>query len=349
MGALGRRLRRTLLLALGAGALVAVAYLAWYAYRPLQPGPAIYTVAPGTSMGAFARDLHARGVIRHPRLMTALAVLRGQGRALKAGEYRFPRGITLLALLDQVSAGRVVAHPFTLVEGQTVAQVLARLGAEPRLAQDLPDVPLAGLLAAIGLEDPRHPEGLFFPDTYYYTAGSGAAALLRRAYRRMQAFLAEQWPRRDPDLPLTDPYQALILASIVEKETGVARERPLIAGVFVNRLRRGMKLQTDPTVIYGLGDRFKGDLKLRHLQEDGPFNTYTRPGLPPRPIALPGAAAILAALHPARTDALYFVARGDGTHEFSATLAAHNRAVARYQRAGRARDYRSAPPPGEGK
>lgn len=344
MRALRRRLWRTALAAAAAGLLLAAGYAAWYANRPRHPGAEIYSVPPGTSLSAFARTLHERGVIRHPRLMVALAVLRGQGRALKAGEYRFADGATVLEILDQVAAGRVVAFPFAIIEGQTAAQILERLAGAPRMEHSLAGVPLEGLLAALGVQDERHPEGQFYPDTYYYTAGSRDRDLLRRAYDRLQRFLTREWAQRAPDLPLATPYEALILASIVEKETGVAAERPLIAGVFLNRLRRGMKLQTDPTVIYGLGDRYRGNLRLRHLQEDNPFNTYTRAGLPPRPIAVAGPAAIRAVLHPAHTDALYFVARGDGTHEFSATLAEHNRAVERYQRSGRVRNYRSAPP-----
>ena len=180
----------------------------------------------------------------------------------------------------------------------------------------------------------RHQEGLFFPDTYLFAKGSADVTVLRRAYRAMQRRLESEWRRRAPGVPYASVYEALIMASIVEKETAQARERPLIAGVFVNRLRRGMLLQTDPTVIYGLGTSFDGNLRKRDLQSDGPYNTYTRAGLPPTPIALPGLAALQAALNPARTDAIYFVARGDGSHEFSASLEAHNRAVNKFQRRG---------------
>jgi UPF0755 protein len=188
-----------------------------------------------------------------------------------------------------------------------------------------------------------HPEGRFFPETYHYTAGISDAMILRQAYRRMQAYLEEAWPGRDPDLPINTPYEALILASIVEKETGQAEERALIAGVFHNRLRKGMRLQTDPTVIYGMGEEYQGNIRRRDLERDTPYNTYTRAGLPPTPIAMPGAEAIHATLHPASTRALYFVARGDGSHEFSDTLVQHNKAVIKYQLGGRARSFSSYP------
>jgi UPF0755 protein len=221
----------------------------------------------------------------------------------------------------------------TIVEGLTFREMRALLAATPELKQDSGNMSPAQLLQAIGASQ-THPEGLFAPDTYVYDPGSSDLEIWRQAYRAQMTALQDAWASRAPDLPYKTPYEALIMASIIEKETGQSSERGLIGGVFVNRLKRGMLLQTDPTIIYGLGERFDGNLRKRDLVTDGPYNTYTRPGLPPTPIALPGRAALAAALKPDATDALYFVARGDGTSQFSSTLEAHNRAVDKYQRGG---------------
>ncbi len=233
-------------------------------------------------------------------------------------------------ILDKLERGDVVQSEVVLVEGWTFAQFRAALEASHALRHDSLGLPDAEILARIGASE-RHPEGLFFPDTYLFARGSSDLAVLRRAYRVMQEHLASEWPRRAADAPYKTPYEALIMASIVEKETGRESEREQIAGVLVNRLRIRMALQVDPTVIYGLGESFDGNLKKVHLKTDGPYNTYTRPGLPPTPIAMPGLAALRATLQPAKVDSLYYVSRGDGTSQFSRTLQEHNRAVAKYQ------------------
>jgi UPF0755 protein len=234
-------------------------------------------------------------------------------------------------LMAKLRAGEVLRERLTIVEGITFSEMRAVLAASADLRQDSAAMTPVQLLQAIGASEP-HPEGLFAPDTYLYDPGSSDLDVWRRAYRAQKAALQEAWESRAADLPYRSPYEALIMASIIEKETGQAGERPMIGGVFVNRLKRGMLLQTDPTIIYGLGERFDGNLRKRDLVTDGPYNSYTRAGLPPTPIALPGRAAIDAALKPAATEALYFVARGDGTSQFSTSLDAHNRAVDKYQR-----------------
>ena len=234
-------------------------------------------------------------------------------------------------LMAKLRAGEVLRERLTIVEGITFVEMRAVLAAAADLRQDSANMTPAQLLQAIDASE-SHPEGLFAPDTYLYDPGSSDLDVWRRAYRAQMSTLHAAWESRASDLPYRSPYEALIMASIIEKETGQASERPMIGGVFVNRLRRGMLLQTDPTVIYGLGERFDGNLRKRDLVTDGPYNSYTRAGLPPSPIALPGRAAIESALKPAATEALYFVARGDGTSQFSASLDAHNRAVDKYQR-----------------
>ena len=299
--------------------------------RPLAlAAPLTFEVRRGESLRSVAARLQRRGVLSQPRWLLWWAWERGETAAVRAGEYRLTPGMTPKSLLALLVSGRVVQHRITLVEGWTVRQALQALAAEPALRHTLAGVSLDGLLAALQLP-PGHPEGRFFPDTYFFTRGASDRDILRRAYRRMERVLARAWAGREPGLPLETPYEALILASIVEKETGRRDEMPKIAGVFIRRLRLGMKLQTDPTVIYGLGEGFDGNLRRRDLEADTPYNTYVHPGLPPTPIALPGRDAIEAVLHPAPGKALYFVAKGDGSHHFSATLREHNRAVARYQ------------------
>ncbi len=331
------------MLSIGAVVLIAVGYLGWYWFHGLQPGLEPFVVKPGMSLKAFARELHRRGVVPESHSFVLLANLLGQGRGLKAGEYLFEPGISARGILGQVVAGRVVRYPVVLVEGWTFRQFLQALARTEKLAQTLTGQSSAQIMATLGYPD-QHPEGRFFPDTYHFTAGDSDRTILMRAYQRMQQRLELEWSARAPDLPVRSAYDALILASIVEKETGKPEERPLIAGVFTNRLRRGMRLQTDPTVIYGLGDRFDGNLRRRDLERDNPYNTYTRAGLPPTPIAMPGAAALHAALHPADTRALYFVSRGDGSHVFSETLTEHNAAVIKYQLNGQPRAFSSYPP-----
>jgi UPF0755 protein len=233
-------------------------------------------------------------------------------------------------LLDKLARGEVVLAEILFVEGTTLRQWLAQIAAQPKLRSTLPARDEAAVRAALGMEE-KHAEGWFFPDTYRFAPGTTDVELLRRAHAAMKKRLAEYWAGREEGLPLKTPYEGLILASIVEKETGVAAERPLIAAVFVNRLRKGMRLQTDPTVIYGIGEKFDGNIRRRDLTTDTPWNTYTRDGLPPTPIAMPGAGSLAAVARPASSEFLYFVGKGDGTHYFSKSLEEHNRAVAKYQ------------------
>lgn len=317
--------------AIGAG------YLFWAWNHSLRPGAEIYDVKPGMTLRAFARELSARGVLPESHSFVWLAHLTGRDRDLKLGEYRFRDGMTARELLDQVVAGRVVEYPVVLVEGWTFAQFLVAIREAPKLTQTLAGMAPSAIMERLSRPG-EHPEGRFFPDTYYYSAGQTDIMVLANAYDKMQKLLQREWEGRENNLPLKNAYEALILASIVEKETGRADERRLIAGVFINRLRHGMKLQTDPTVIYGMGKTFDGNLRLKDLRRDNPYNTYTRRGLPPTPIAMPGRDSLQAVLHPVLNGALFFVSRGDGSHEFTATLAEHNRAVVKYQMKGKARE-----------
>jgi UPF0755 protein len=326
------RLFRWVLLAVAAAALAALAGARWYLDRalPLPSSPFDFEVPAGATLGQVARDLTAAGVLPHPAPLVALARVRSADRAIKAGNYEFVQGITLPGLLARLTQGEVTQVAITFAEGTTLRDLREALRARGDVAQETAALTDAELLAKLGIAAP-HPEGQFFPDTYFFAAGSADAAILSRAHRLLRERLDAAWARRAPDLPLATPYEALILASIVEKETGRPAERPLVASVFVNRLRLGMKLQTDPTVIYGLGASFDGNLRKRDLEADGPYNTYTRAGLPPTPIALPSQASLEAVVNPPATKYLYFVARGDGTSEFTTNLPDHNRAVARFQ------------------
>jgi UPF0755 protein len=270
------------------------------------------------------------GVDVDPRLLFAWFRLSGQARDIKAGSYELERGITPRRLLDKLARGEETLRALTLVEGWTFRQFRTALHkAEVRPeTKDLPDDAVMALLGRPGV----HPEGRFFPDTYTYAKGSSDVAVLRRALRAMDRRLAQAWEQRSPQAAVKTPDEALVLASIIEKETGKPADRPLISAVFNNRLRTGMPLQTDPTVIYGMGAAFDGNLRKKDLQADSPWNTYTRAGLPPTPIAMPGKESLLAAVRPPPSKALYFVARGDGTSHFSSSLDEHNRAVNKYQR-----------------
>ena len=315
---------------------IGAGYLFWAWNHSLSPGSEIYVVKPGMTLRAFARELSARDVLPESHSFVWLAHLTGHDRSLKTGEYRFRDGMTASELLDQVVAGRVIEYPVVLVEGWTFQQFLATLAGAPKLTKALSGLPVPAIMERLGRPG-EHPEGRFFPDTYYYSAGQTDIMILANAYEKMQKLLEREWEGRENNLPFKTPYEALILASIVEKETGRVDERRLIAGVFINRLRHNMRLQTDPTVIYGLGAAFDGNLRLKDLRRDGPYNTYTRKGLPPTPVAMPGKDALQAVLHPMVTGALFFVARGDGSHEFSSTLEEHNKAVLKYQLKGKAR------------
>ncbi len=297
----------------------------------LASPPARLDVKPGRSLAGIADELAARGALAHPELFALYGRYTGQATAIQAGEYELEAGTTPRTLLEQLVAGRVTQYSVTLVEGWTFRQALAAIQAHPAVTATLdPAVDLDVLAGELGLD--MHPEGQFFPDTYVFPRGVTDVRLLDRARRAMQERLDDVWEGRADGLPFDTPYEALILASIIEKETALTDEQPRIAGVFVRRLERGMRLQTDPTVIYGLGAAFDGNLRRRDLETDTPYNTYTRHGLPPTPIALPGAGALAAAVSPRDGDALYFVAtgKGDGSHHFSATLDEHNRAVRRY-------------------
>lgn len=317
----------------GLAALVGAGGLAWYGNRPLQfePLPKTFNVIPGTNLRTLSTLLEREGVIGNAQVFWLLGRVLGKAGTLKVGVYILDRPLTPLELYAKIQRGDVSQAIVQFIEGWNWHEVQAELAAQPMLKNDSAGMSEAGILQAIGAEE-THIEGLLFPDTYFYAPQASDLTVLRRAYRRQHDKLMAAWEIRTPGLPYRTPYEALIMASIVEKETGAAFERPKVAGVFLNRLRLGMRLQTDPTVIYGLGDRYDGNLHKIDLQRDTPYNTYTRAGLPPTPIAMPSEASIQAALNPAKTDALYFVARGDGTHAFSSTLEAHNRAVNRYQR-----------------
>ena len=298
--------------------------------QPLPAQPFAFSLKQGINLKAAAHQLQQQGVLANEQVFVSLARALGKSGQIKAGNYELQTAISPLELLDILTKGKVALSEISVIEGWTFGQLRAAMNASLAVRHDSVALSDAEILLRIGASE-QQAEGLFFPDTYYFASGASDLALFKRAYQTMQQRLQEIWQARAPDLPLDSPYQALILASIVEKETGQAKDRDMIAGVFTNRLRKGMLLQTDPTVIYGMGAKFDGNLRKQDLLADTPYNTYTRAGLPPTPIALPGLASLKAALHPAKTDALYFVGRGDGSSEFSATLTQHNRAVSKYQ------------------
>lgn len=289
-----------------------------------------YVIEKGASFRKVVYDLAEKGVLEKPRYLAWSARWTGKAGRIQAGEYHIPPNTTAEELLDIFVEGKVVQHSITLVEGWTFRQMMEAIDANKALVHTLQGLSNEEIMERIGHPD-VHPEGRFLPETYRFTAGTRDLDILRRAYRDMQSLLISEWERRDGGLPYRTPDDALIMASIIEKETGRADERRRIAGVFVRRLKKGMRLQTDPTVIYGLGESFDGNLRRRDLERDTPYNTYTRSGLPPTPIAMPGMDSILASLHPEPGNALYFVSRGDGSHVFSATLEAHRQAVNEHQ------------------
>jgi UPF0755 protein len=327
-----------LVLLLAAAAYEAVR-LRWEAPLDVPAGGFPLTVTAGESLRSVSEGLAASGVLDHPLLLQAYARWQGVDASIKRGEYLLPQGITAPELLGLLQSGRVVQYQVTLPEGITLARALQILAADEVLVAELEGIDDARVTA---LADPHgSPEGLFFPDSYRFERGASDWDVLQRAHQAMRSVLAQEWAGRAAELPYETPYEALIMASIVERETGLPEERGAIAGVFVRRLLRGMRLQTDPTVIYGLGERFDGNLTRTPLRdESNPYNTYRHGGLPPTPIALPGRAAIHAALHPGEGGALYFVARGDGGHAFSDTLEARQQAVRKYQ-LNRSKNYRS--------
>ena len=303
----------------------------------------IVVLDDGEGLGSLSHRLGKEGVLDHPRALNLLGRISGADSQLRPGEYEIPSGTTPRQLLERLIAGDTVRYLLTLPEGITLAQGLDLIQGADGVRTTLSGFDDPQLRALITPHET--PEGLFLPESYQYERGATDFQILESARRLLEEVLQTAWAQRDPSVPLESPYELLTLASIIEKETGVASERPEIAGVFARRLQKGMRLQTDPTVIYGLGESYEGDLKRSHLRdESNPYNSYRHHGLPPSPIALPGREAIEAAARPAAGDALYFVARGDGSHTFSATLQEHEEAVARYQLQRRS-DYRSSPPP----
>ncbi|MBN50328.1 MAG: aminodeoxychorismate lyase [Spongiibacteraceae bacterium] len=305
-------------------------------------------LAPGTGFASMSARLQREQLIDYsPQLLNIYARLAGKAGSIKAGEYALRTGMNSYELLDLMISGDVVRYQVTLVEGRTFAELQAYLADHPQLQQRYQASEPLWPQLGIGSPLNEHPEGLFFPDTYSFVKGASDLSILKRAYRRMQLVLEQEWARRVDGLPYQTPYEALIMASIVERETGQPDERERIAGVFVSRLQKNMRLQTDPTVIYGLDDAEKRNLRTRHLLDDtNPYNTYRHKGLPPTPIAMPGLAAIRASLNPLQDGAIYFVARGDGSHQFSETLEQHQQAVRDFQ-LKRRKDYRSSPLPAQ--
>jgi UPF0755 protein len=328
-------IKRIFLLAL-CTTLLAIAGFGWYAFSPvtLRSDPVDFSIKAGSSLRSATRQIVDSGVELNAWQFSLLGRLLGKSGAIRAGSYEIERGITPLALLNKLTSGEVTQTELALIEGWTFSQMRAALDAEPGVKHDSAGLSDSEIMSRLGAGG-RSPEGLFFPDTYLFGKGSSDLDILKRAFNAMSRQLKAAWEGRAPGLPYRSPYEALIMASVIEKETGQAADRSLISGVFVNRLRIGMMLQTDPSVIYGMGAKFDGNLRKKDLLADTPYNTYTRAGLPPTPIAMPGQASLQAALNPAKTQALYFVARGDGSSEFSRTLAEHERAVVRYQRRGR--------------
>ncbi len=312
--------------------LMASAWLAYYAVTPLKlkPSSQEITITPKSGLKSIANQLVQQGVLKEPWGFIILAKLFNKEPSLQAGDYTLNRNITPYQLLFSLNNGKATQGSLTFIEGRTFAQMRQKMKKNDALKQTITVLSEAEILKQLGSNYTKA-EGLFFPDTFYFDRGTADMVVLQRSYDAMQTKLEKAWENRVPNLPYKNSYEALIMASIVEKETGKASERPEIAGVFMNRLRIGMRLQTDPTVIYGMGDGYDGNIRKKDLLADTPYNTYTRDGLPPTPIAMPGLAAIEAALHPAETKALYFVGKGDGSHSFSNNLQDHNRAVVKYQ------------------
>ncbi len=336
---LSRRTDRFLRALLGTAAAAAVIFasaFAWYATAEIStaPLPLQFNIKPGSTLRAAALEMERAGALRRPALFVLLGRLLGEARNIKAGNYELSEPVTPYRLLQKIVQGDVTQATVRFVEGWTFRQLRKTLDEHPQVAHASRGLTDEEILQRLGIKE-SSPEGLFFPDTYHFAGSSSDLRILSRAYRLMQSHLDARWTARPPDSPLAAPYEALILASIVEKETGREEERPLVAAVLVNRLRKGMLLQADPTVIYGLGESFDGNLRKGDLLADTPYNTYTRAGLPPTPIAMPGLASLKAALNPPASDALYFVSRGDGTSQFSSTLGEHERAVTKYQRSGK--------------
>lgn len=324
---------KLLLLCLATGLVVAATGYWYYRHsitKPLDFGTAVFVINKGETLITIGRRLVQTGVVWEPWSLRILAKQRGNSRSMMAGEYDFPDVMTLQQFLDAIVAGKgQVDMRVTIVEGSTFKQMRALLANAPKLSQDSAGLSTPQLMQRLGFAG-QHPEGRFYPETYYYRSGDSDFVVYRKAYQLMQKKLAAAWRQRRRDSLLKSSYEVLILASIIEKETWVRDEQPIIAGVLINRLKKGMRLQTDPTVIYGLGDAYAGNITRKHLRADTPYNTYTRTGLPPTPISLPGGVSLMAAAKPATTKAYYFVAMGGGRHFFSNTLQQHNAAVRKY-------------------
>jgi UPF0755 protein len=333
-----RRLLRVLIVLFALSAIAASA-VAWWGRNWLQtPIAALgqattFDVPRGASLRAVANSLHERGLLDQPQIWIAWARLTRSTGGLKAGEYVLQPGLSPARLLQHLSSGQVLLHAITFIEGTTFTEIRKVLAANPAVRIETAGRTGEQIMQALGASEP-HPEGQFFPDTYHFARDTSDLEILRIAHQRMQSALQAAWHQRAPDLPLASPYEALILASIIEKETALESERALIAGVFIERLRRGMRLQTDPTVIYGMLETYDGNIRRADLVRDTPYNTYTRAGLPPTPIAMPGVESLNAAVQPEVSGAIFFVAtgEGDGSHYFSTSLAEHNEAVRRYLR-----------------
>jgi UPF0755 protein len=313
--------------------LVAVGIYYW-ADQPITTGahaPIPFTIKPGSGVRSTTQQIAAAGVPVEPILLELVARANGKGAKFKAGAYELKPGTTPNRLIDQLVRGEFAQESLVIIEGWTFRQMRQAIAEHKSLKHDTAALTEAELLAKVGAEF-KKAEGLFYPDTYLFAKGSSDLQVYKQAHALLMKRLNDAWAKRDPALPYKTPYEALIMASIIEKETGQKAEREMIAAVFINRLKIGMLLQTDPTVIYGMGEQYDGNIRKRDLQTDTPYNTYTRPGLPPTPIALPGAASLAAAFNPARNGALYFVSRGDGSSHFSSNLNDHNNAVNKYQR-----------------
>lgn len=317
---------------LGLGGLALGIWMVIFMIRPLPMASETIglQISAGASVRGIADQLVAAGVLTEPYSFLLMVKLTGSGNKLQAGDYALNTPLQVLSLLDILKHGTFDQFKLQLTEGKTFSDFRQKLAQMPGIRHDTVMLSDHELMQLVSGQD-QHPEGWFFPDTYFLDAQSSDVDLYKRAYQKMVQHLTAAWEGREAGLPYRSMYEALVMASIVEKETGVEEERPQIAGVFVNRLRKGMRLQTDPTVIYGMGTRYRGNITKKDLLTDTPYNTYTRSGLPPTPIALPGLASIQAALHPAKTNALYFVANGQGRHVFTSSLEAHNQAVRTYQ------------------
>ncbi|MGX4643004.1 endolytic transglycosylase MltG [Massilia sp. SYSU DXS3249] len=311
----------------------AVGGFSWWSKQPLTTAepPIEFAIAPGSGVGAAAQQMARAGVPINPTLFQILARVTGESARIKAGSYELKPNTSPRGLLTQLVRGQFAQEAVTIIEGWTFRQMRDAIRSSKALRQETAKLSDAELMAKV-TQDYKQPEGLFFPDTYLFAKGASDLQIYKQAHQMMLNRLNAAWEKRDPNLPYKTPYEALIMASIVEKETGQKSERGMIAGVFVNRLRVGMMLQTDPSVIYGMGERYEGKIAKKDLQTDTAYNTYTRYGLPPTPIALPGVESLAAALAPAKTEALYFVSRNDGTSQFSENLNDHNRAVNQFQR-----------------